>query len=981
VKIPRRPTPNRRRGRQRHKPLAVVVHTTDGAFESAAAWFSNPESGVAAHYLVGLDGRILRFVAERDTALHAGVLVDPDPALVEALGDDPNLTTIGIEFADDGHPSDVPRTAAQYAAGAELLRQVAERWAIPLDRGHVIPHRALRADKTCPGNLDLDRLIAEASTEGIAEGSGARGPFLVALLPVRNEAGRLPAWLDRARTFADAVVALDDGSTDGTHAVLEADPLVRILLTNQERDTYEGWDDATNRQRLLDAAADLRPTWIVQIDADEVIEPEDARGLRAFLERDALAGCAYGLQHYRAWGDHIDPKVTWVYRIFAWRPGLRLPEERRLHFNPVPESIPRGAWLRTTFRIRHEGAADEDAVASRIRKYAEADPEAEFEANTSGMETAPVGEPLTAWDVRATEDPLAPPALQAAADPSRPLLVALLPVRNGEEDLPGWFDSVRGLADAVIALDDGSTDSTRIFLEGERPFVAAILTNPVRAIWKGWDEPRDRQRLLVAAEDLNPRFVLFLDTDERIDPADGAALRAFLDADALPSSAYGFRVHRMVRDDPAGYDRNDLWVYRLFGWTPGLTLSDQPLHFVPVPLQIPRDRYRRTTIGIQHLASLTDERRRARLEKYREVDPQERYQRGYGHLVDPPGEILDWEPRAPGSSVIDTMEFEDEAAAMNPDAPVLSAIIIARDDANRIERVVRSVVTQETEEPFETIVAVSGSPRTAAVVREHFGDAVTLIELDRPVLPGAARNAGLQVARGDYVSFPGSHVELPPGSLQARIEAHAGGYPMVTGSILNGTRTAAGWASYFLDHAAALPGRPSGVLLQPPAHCSYDRGFLVAVGGFPTDLRAGEDTLVNTRLFAQGLVPYRAQGVVLTHTSPSRAVPAMLHHHFVRGQAFGRLLFDPTMQPPNLRRRTGRIITTYVPQRLKKIDDAVVRWADTEEQARYRRVRRLVMAGLLAAWAGTLFESGRWLVRRAGGRLRTSDGRSGLTER
>jgi hypothetical protein len=44
---------------------------------------------------------------------------------------------------------------------------------------------------------------------------------------------------------------------------------------------------------------------------------------------------------------------------------------------------------------------------------------------------------------------------------------------------------------------------------------------------------------------------------------------------------------------------------------------------------------------------------------------------------------------------------------------------------------------------------------------------------------------------------------------------------MVTGTTLNGTRTRAGWASYFLDHSSVLPGRPSQELTAPPAHCSY----------------------------------------------------------------------------------------------------------------------------------------------------------------
>jgi glycosyltransferase involved in cell wall biosynthesis len=39
-------------------------------------------------------------------------------------------------------------------------------------------------------------------------------------------------------------------------------------------------------------------------------------------------------------------------------------------------------------------------------------------------------------------------------------VVCLLPVRNGEADLPGYLAAVAGVADAVVALDDGSTDRT-----------------------------------------------------------------------------------------------------------------------------------------------------------------------------------------------------------------------------------------------------------------------------------------------------------------------------------------------------------------------------------------------------------------------------------------------------------------------------------------------------------------------------------------
>jgi len=48
-------------------------------------------------------------------------------------------------------------------------------------------------------------------------------------------------------------------------------------------------------------------------------------------------------------------------------------------------------------------------------------------------------------------------------------LVCLLPARNGESDLPDYFTSVRRFADAVVALDDGSTDGTAALLKA-RPW-------------------------------------------------------------------------------------------------------------------------------------------------------------------------------------------------------------------------------------------------------------------------------------------------------------------------------------------------------------------------------------------------------------------------------------------------------------------------------------------------------------------------------
>lgn len=543
-------------------------------------------------------------------------------------------------------------------------------------------------------------------------------------------------------------------------------------------------------------------------------------------------------------------------------------------------------------------------------------------------------------------------------------LVCLLPVRNGEADLPGYFASAARFADAVVALDDGSTDSTLHLLRAN-PLVKVVLENPVRPSFAGWDDAANRNRLLEAAGHLSPTWIMSLDADERIPTEDAAALREFVETDALPGLAYGFKVHRMWRDE-THFDRAGLWVYRLFAYQTGQRFPDQRLHFAPIPTDISRERRVRTSVRIQHLAGATEERRQARFEKYRQADPGNEFQHSYRELLEPGGQPQPWPPRAADLPML--IAAKDHVAATLEDAqhpaldeirggPALTAVIISRDDSERLLRAVASVVAQESPWPFEVIVVTSGTGNGAALVRERFPN-VSVVALPVPALPGAARNAGLRLARGEYVSFPGSHVELRPGSLAARMRAHDLGYAMVTGSTLNGTRTWAGWASYFLDHSAVLPGRPSTELTGAPSHCSYRRRALLAVKGFPEDLRAGEDTVVNQELVRRGYLAFRAQDVVLIHHSPCRTVRRLLQHHFTRGRGYGRIL----RQRDGVTRRdlagpTGlEILRRQTVFRLIRTTRNVRRWADAGTTMQFFRAFPLIVMGMLAAVAGAWFE-------------------------
>ena len=412
------------------------------------------------------------------------------------------------------------------------------------------------------------------------------------------------------------------------------------------------------------------------------------------------------------------------------------------------------------------------------------------------------------------------------------------------------------------------------------------------------------------------------------------------------------RSYRMAEDLQHYDDHPPNWRGRLFAPAPGHVFPSGRLHFVPIPTAIGRDRWVRTTLRIQNLAAMTPELRAARFDKYLEADPECEWAPTYVNLLDEPRHVRRWRPRGRHLPVIANGPSGESPLA--PGEPAISVVVISRDDESIIERAVGAVVRQDLDEPFEVILATSGTDRTAAIVRERF-PSVRVVELDEPALPGGARNAGLRVARGRYVSFSGSHVELMPGSLAARLRTHRQGWAMVTGTMQNGTRTWAGWATYFLENSSVLPARPSFVFETPPMRCSYLRDALAELGGFPEDMRAGEDTAVNRELFGQGYGSYREATVVSTHHSPCRRPGRLLVHHFQRGRALGRILVENGEVGAPRARWLAKHAVAAVPRRMRFVHGCVRRWG-RGLRARYYLALPLIAAASVAGLLGTWWE-------------------------
>lgn len=130
------------------KPIdRIVIHWIVGNLAAADAVFKKPNS-TSAHYAIE-DEIIHQYVNENEVAYQAG------PYAM-------NQRSIGIE-----HSAEPDRTAsdATYRTSAALIKEIASRYNIPLDREHIIGHREVKATQ-CPGTMDIDRLIREAQATG-----------------------------------------------------------------------------------------------------------------------------------------------------------------------------------------------------------------------------------------------------------------------------------------------------------------------------------------------------------------------------------------------------------------------------------------------------------------------------------------------------------------------------------------------------------------------------------------------------------------------------------------------------------------------------------------------------------------------------------------------------------------------------------------------------------------------------------------------
>jgi peptidoglycan/xylan/chitin deacetylase (PgdA/CDA1 family)/GT2 family glycosyltransferase len=223
-----------------------------------------------------------------------------------------------------------------------------------------------------------------------------------------------------------------------------------------------------------------------------------------------------------------------------------------------------------------------------------------------------------------------------------------------------------------------------------------------------------------------------------------------------------------------------------------------------------------------------------------------------------------------------TVRPNDGAQETDPSAstrPVLSAVVFAYRNENTILRSVSSLVQQDFDEPFEVIVATSGGDRTAELVRQNFPD-VRVVESPVRMMPGGARNLGMDLACGEITAFLEADCIARRDWIKNRVAAHRAGHAAVASAVAvaNPHRSAAR-ATAYLCYENRLEQSPAGVAELPRSYgLSFTRELLNRAGPFDEDRRIEEDDLMAERLLELGVRAWFEPSVCIEHVGPTRLI-------------------------------------------------------------------------------------------------------------
>ncbi|WP_028604872.1 glycosyltransferase family 2 protein [Ottowia thiooxydans] len=278
------------------------------------------------------------------------------------------------------------------------------------------PWLAMRSLRLCPVCYRFTHYQAARGYCALCLPQPAAGTGRVRILgviQVRNEAALLRGCLDHLRPYVDGFVILDDGSTDDTSRMIEAEPRLVAHLRNPVTNPHH-WDEKGNKQRLLSAAKKMGADWVLVCDADERLEALFLQHLRAMagvLAPLRLPCVSLALRELWDQPDQYRVDGVWgrkrVARFFALPDRISFDATTALHGPWYPDEVgARGNFIVTGYHMYHLRMIHAADRLARRDRYKQLDPNNQFQEigydyltdESNGLALSPVSA-LRAYDM------------------------------------------------------------------------------------------------------------------------------------------------------------------------------------------------------------------------------------------------------------------------------------------------------------------------------------------------------------------------------------------------------------------------------------------------------------------------------------------------------------------------------------------------------------------------------------------------------
>lgn len=207
---------------------------------------------------------------------------------------------------------------------------------------------------------------------------------LLATTMVRDEREYLPGMLRSVGPQVDGIVALDDGSSDGTDRLLEQSPYVIEVMRNPPR--RPSWDEPAGHRQLVAAALSLQADWIISVDADERLERDFRSRAERVIRRGNRLGLSVFVVHFRElWDspDHYRADGIWgkkrAPRLFRALANHQF-DQRPLHGAKAPlQGKVFGMFPLADLVIYHLRMMRREDREARRNRYQQLDPDARWQ--------------------------------------------------------------------------------------------------------------------------------------------------------------------------------------------------------------------------------------------------------------------------------------------------------------------------------------------------------------------------------------------------------------------------------------------------------------------------------------------------------------------------------------------------------------------------------------------------------------------------